>query len=853
VEPAVRIERLRADLAVLDRAYSPGHHGLWSATRRAGLVDAALIDLFERAAPTGTMAIAAVGGFGRGILLPGSDIDLLLMHDGADPAGVAAVADALLYPLWDAGFRVGHAVRTPAEASDAVAAQLETLTASLDARFLAGDPALVTAANDAAVGAAGVPSAFAERLSAAAAERRARHGSAATTLEPDLKEGAGGLREIDALAWLQRVAGSSLEDAGLLRPRERTLVVDAREFLTRVRSAMHLLAPTPTERLVLDLQPDLAAAMGFADEPGWIAVDGLMRAVFEHARQVRWIHDTVMTRAIDGTSSRPIPNVDPNQMDAEQVLAAFADLAESGEAATLELLEAAEGVTMPELVSWTDAMVGALLRILRSGDGGAWALETLDRLGKLTAYLPAWRDVRCRPQRDPYHRFAVDTHLMRVVAGAARAVSTPDPEDPVEQEAVGQIEDPDGLLLGALLHDIGKNGEGGHVAVGSRVAAEALAAIPLPEPTRELALFVVRQHLLLPDTATRRDLGDEDLILEVAATIGTTDRLACLYVLAKADAEATGPAAWTPWRQTLIRELVAKVQGIFDRGQMGRELADRLAERIDRVRQALEDHPAPEVERFVLRMPQGYLLGFEPERIARHYPTIAPEVGIQEVRTAAAPGSRPGTHELLVVAADRPGLLSWIAGALSLAGLSIRTAHVFTTDDRVAVDLFEVAGTFEPEIGEERWRRFRSILRKAIEGRTSLERRVSETRRHYPAPAAGVPVTVTVDNWASDFFTVIEVGAADRIGLLYDVTRTLAELNLNVHLATVSTYEGRVVDAFYVRDAVGRKFEDPRGASDLESALRARLGGEADGAVTSERAAPPAASPSSARRPRPRA
>jgi [protein-PII] uridylyltransferase len=240
-------------------------------------------------------------------------------------------------------------------------------------------------------------------------------------------------------------------------------------------------------------------------------------------------------------------------------------------------------------------------------------------------------------------------------------------------------------------------------------------------PTGELARFMVAEHLLLPDTATRRDLGDDDLILDVAARVETPERLAALYLLAKADALATGPSAWTPWRQALIRELVAKVQRVFERGEMGVEVAERLADAVDLVRELLRDERAEEVERFILRMPRSYFQSIPPAQIARHYATIEPDLGKHDVRTSTREGGRPGTYELLVVAADRPGLLSWIAGALSLAGLSILTAQVFTTEDGVAADLFEVQGVFEPVVGEERWREFRSLLRKAIDGRVSLE------------------------------------------------------------------------------------------------------------------------------------
>ena len=204
-------------------------------------------------------------------------------------------------------------------------------------------------------------------------------------------------------------------------------------------------------------------------------------------------------------------------------------------------------------------------------------------------------------------------------------------------------------------------------------------------------------------------------------------------------------------------------------------------------------------------------------------PLTAAFLGQQEVRTAAWPGARPGTFELLVVAGDRPGLLSWIAGCLALEGLSILTASVFTTEDGAAVDLFEVEGIFEPDVREETWRAFRSLLRKAIEGRVSLDHKVPEKRDRYPSPKRVVPVTVAVDNDASDFFTVIEVGTADRIGLLYEITRTLAELELDVHLAKIATYADRVIDAFYVRDSVGRKVSDPEHVGEIERAMRERL------------------------------
>jgi [protein-PII] uridylyltransferase len=416
----------------------------------------------------------------------------------------------------------------------------------------------------------------------------------------------------------------------------------------------------------------------------------------------------------------------------------------------------------------------------------------------------------------------VDVHLLQALAGMARLLEGGDRAEPMVAEAAAAVEDHDALLLGALLHDIGKSGDGSHVPIGARMARAALERMTLPEHTRDLALFLVSEHLLLSDTATRRDLEDDDLVLDVAARIGTPERLAALYLLTVADAGATGPAAWTPWRATLIRELVAKVQRVMERGVMGAETAERLTERADALRELLAGVEPAEVDRFLLRMPRSYFLTMPLDRIVEHYPLVAAPIGVTEVRTLAGPGSRPGTYGVTVVAADRPGLLSWIAGALSLAGLSILTAQVFTTEDGAAVDVFEVEGVFEPEVGEERWREFRNVLRRAIEGRLSLEYRVEEKRRHYPPPRLQTPVEVTIDNAASDFFTVVEVGAPDRIGLLFDVTSALAELHLDVHLAKVATYAGRVVDVFYVRDELGRKVEELQQTEEIRRALTAR-------------------------------
>ncbi len=271
-------------------------------------------------------------------------------------------------------------------------------------------------------------------------------------------------------------------------------------------------------------------------------------------------------------------------------------------------------------------MRDAFLALLRAGPQATRALETLDRLGLLARYLPAWAAVRCRPQRDPYHRSSVDVHLLETFAHVSRLLEDPD-DDPLAARAAEAVVDRDAVRLGALLHDIGKTGEGNHVPNGARIARETVDAMRLPAATGDLVVFLVDEHLLLSDTATRRDLEDDDLVLGVAARVGTPDRLAALYLLTIADAHATGPLAWTPWRATLTRELVAKVQRVLERGEAGTETAERLAARSEAVRAALRGEDPSAVERFVGRMPRAYLLGVPAERIARHFPLVDPPLG----------------------------------------------------------------------------------------------------------------------------------------------------------------------------------------------------------------------------------
>jgi [protein-PII] uridylyltransferase len=757
----------------------------------------------------------------------------MVLHGERRPDRVRAVAERMFYPFWDAGLPLGHAVRTVRQCVEGFSERLDAATALLDARLLWGEEQLFEELQRRlAREIRRDPSAFLVRLQEGRAVRLDVHGSCSQMMEPDLKESTGGLRDIHTIGWASRlISGEQTTvdgDAGaLLRAPEARALVDAEEFLVRLRSALHLETGKRSDRLFFEHQPGIAELFGFEPGEGLGAADALMRGLFQHTRQVEHVTDEVLGRAflaVRGGPARAASSDAPSTP--EEVMRAFADSAQDGQPLDPGTHDAIEEAGLDEVpYPWSEEIRHAFMDLLMAGDRER-ALETMDRMGLLSRFIPEWESVRCRPQRDPYHQYTVDVHLVRATSEAARFLSGAGQDDVIARAAAA-VRDRDAMILGVFFHDIGKTGEGPHVEVGERIARDVLERIGVSPSTSDHVLFLVRHHLLLSDTATRRDLSDENLVVDVAASVGDPERLAMLYVLTAADAIATGPHAWTPWRQALIRELVGKVEHVLTRGEIGRDTAGDLEARTAALRAILLDEGDAAAEVYVKRLPRAYVLAVPTETAARHFRLLAPSIGAADVRTEARPGERGGTFDLTVVAADRPGLLAKIAGALALNGLNILSAQAFTTEDRVALDLFAVESVFEDEIDEDRWRRFRTDLRKAIEGRVSLEYRVREKRRLYPRPRTVTPTSVTVDNDTSDFFTVVEVSATDRIGLLFDLARAFHELELDVHVAKVATLGSRVVDAFYVRDLFGQKIEEPEHIREIERAVLSRMTDEA--------------------------
>jgi [protein-PII] uridylyltransferase len=710
------------------------------------------------------VALVAVGGYGRRELCPGSDLDLVLVHRGRKD--IAAVADRVWYPIWDEGVKLDHSVRTVKDALAVADQDLKVILGLQTARLVAGDEELATTLRgDARARWRQGAKRWLRALSEHTSERHARFGEVAFLLEPDLKEGRGGLRDVHAVE-LARLASDVI-------PEPPTEFAGAHDVLLTVRVELHRAAGRTTDRLLLEQQDEVAAALG-------CDADELMARVAASARSIAWTTDDVWRRVaswLAGPKGRgaggdrqlgaglvlrdgEVVLLPDATVDGATALRAGVASAETGAPLGRATLERLGAEVPPPSDPWSDATRNALLALLGTGHAAVAVMEALDQEDLLARLLPEWSAVRSKPQRNAYHRFTVDRHLCEAAANAAGLA--------------WRVQRPDLLLAGAWLHDIGKGFPGDHTDAGIVLVDDIGARMGFPPEDVVLLVAMVRHHLLLPDVATRRDLADPRTAEAVAETVGRADLLELLAALTEADSLATGPAAWSDWKAGLVTELVERVAA---------------------------------------------LLGGE------HVPTPTPLV-TDAHRHLMAKGDvaiEVDGERLTVVAPDRPGLFSRVAGALALSGLDVRSASA-SGEDRMAVDVFDVEMPFGPPD----WDRFDADLRRAIAGRLALDARLAERARTYAvrrptaAQGPGAP-RVHFDNEASATATVVEVRAPDRIGVLYRITRALADCDLDVRSARVATLGAEVVDAFYVTDTDGSKLTDPDEQHEIEQAVLGEL------------------------------
>ncbi|GAA1975782.1 [protein-PII] uridylyltransferase [Kitasatospora viridis] len=776
-------------------------------TALARLTDDWLAELFEQAAPPPGTALIAVGGYGRGELSPRSDLDLLLLHQGGD--GVGELAERIWYPVWDSGVALDHSVRRPAEARTVAAADLKAQLGLLDARHLAGDAELTARLRSQVLAdwRAGAAQRLPE-LRELGRERAERHGELAFLLEPDLKEARGGLRD---LVELDAIAASWLADA----PREG--LADARLLLADVRDALHLATGRATERLSLQDQDQVAAALGLLD------ADILLREVYRAARTVSYAGE-VTWRTVDrllaarrGRGRRPFffpfnsgghrvagrggPVREPLaegvvEQDGEAVLAqgarpaadpvlplrAAAAAAQNGLAlshATARRL-AAETKALP--VPWPTEARDRLVTLLGAGRTCLPVWEALEAEGLIGRLLPDWERVRCRPQRNAVHTWTVDRHLVETAVRAAALTR--------------RVARPDLLLVAALLHDIGKGWPGDHSAAGEVIVRDTAARMGFDQDDTESLALLVRHHLTLVETATRRDPDDPATVELVAKAVGTAGNLELLHALTEADALATGPAAWSSWRASLVAGLVQRVAELL-RGT-GTAGAPAASTRVEEERLAVE--------------------------AAR---TGEPALLLRAETAQDAPVGEPMGVELSLAIAERPGLLGTVAGVLALNRLTVRSLTLGELDPVGAGPVLLFSWRVAAEFGElPEAARLRDDLRRALDGSLDTSRRLAE--RDAAAPrrrgiASPPPVVTVAPGGASASATVLEVRAHDAPGLLHRIGRALDAAGVRVRTAHVSTLGADAVDAFYLTDPAGLPLAEEAAqqvAAQVQQALR---------------------------------
>jgi [protein-PII] uridylyltransferase len=852
-DPRAFLAAGRERVAEVHRAGGSGHAVV---RLQSALMDTLVQGIFARARqeaeqkhPPSPLALVAIGGYGRRELAPYSDLDLLFLHPPGEPDDFARLAsERLLYALWDLKLEVGHSVRDLAACQRAAAEDHTARTALLDLRFLAGDERLYRELERAQlheIPERRIEGFIADKLREMRA-RRERFGDSLYLLEPNVKQSEGGLRDLQAALWVTRarfkVAGlSDILARALLPEREVGELRLARDFIWRIRNELHYLAGHKSDQLTFEVQPRVAARMGFVDGEHGSGVEELMRSWYLSARTVLSACDALVDRCLEAAASasresreRPLPGGELKVFNGRLTITDAAVLRRSP-AALVRLFATAdrEGLDLypyardhaaqaaremsPTAAADPELNQELIACFTRTGTRGRF-LSLMHDLGVLPAVIPEFGRVTARRQNDLYHVYTVDVHSLRAVRRlfALRCGDIPEAELTALMQGMRR---PLGCYLGTLFHDVGKGGGPDHSGRGAELAAQACLRFGIdPEDAADVEWLVLK-HLRMPHLSQRRDLSDPELIHDFAEECGTFDRLEKLYLLTYADICTVGPNTWSDWKGRLLAELYQKTREVLaaegrprpppgtaeasGRGQAARALAGRDAE---------------EVASFLTAMPARYFLSGARDDAPAHFRLLRRGGGRP---FAAAIRHRPalGHSDLAITASDRPGLLALVAGSLAAHRIDIQRAEVFSTGggagvmerhrDR-ALDLFEVRGPTGGSVEPARWRAARADLATVLQGTEEVEALIA--RRLRPSvlpqkPLPRVPTKVVVDNASARHHTVVDVYTADRIGLLYDVASTLFGLGLSVDVARISTEGHRAADAFYVRGQDGRPLE----------------------------------------------
>ena len=839
----------------LKERHDQGEAGLTVAAWHASFIDVFIISVFssmEARASLGlegggqACVVLGLGGYGRKELAPFSDIDLLFLCSDTIAPQIKEVIRKILYPLWDVGYDLGYTVQSFKECTEMACSDPSFLTALLDARRITGSIPLAQALQSEIWGLIkqGQGLLWQEWLLKEQEKRHVRYGDSAFFLEPHLKEGLGGLRDIHVLLWIGKALFEapdlySLEKIGLLSGEDRMILAGSHNYLLRLRNQLHYLAGRKDDRLSFEFQEAMVEWSGTKAKGDILPVEVFMQEVYQHLQGIRTIHQNFFEHMAErrqrGGKHREI--LEPGiyleggrlYLDSAKVLTDNPSLLMKifWYALKQEAILSQETIRLikqclflaDEKFQQSEAVSRLFLEIIGDLKTTRELLETMLQTGLLTAYLPELEATVCRTQFDTYHVYTVDIHLILTLVELKRVgQGLSAKEEPLLSEIRAEVQDLPALFLACLLHDIGKGQGKNHAQQGALMIPRIAERLKLPAQTGQTIAFLIRHHLLLVETALRRDLNDEDLIVRCAQLIPDSQTLKMLYLLSYADSLATSHQAWNNWKSMLLRELFFKLLHILEKGELssGEALESSRRQVLELVEKEI---PSKEALIFLEGMPHSYLLSLSPESIANHLRLLRQLDGKPFLWQVE---KKEEIYEIFVCCHDRPGLFSRLTGVLALNNINILGAQIFTRSDKIALDIFQVNPPLDPLFEEETWDRVYEQLSKAIDGKLSLDYRLAQKKPTLlvsPVPIMVSENRVLIDNHGSDFYTILEIYTHDRLGLLYTITKTLSESELNIHFAKISTKVDQVVDVFYVTDLDGQKIYDQERIEEIQKAI----------------------------------
>lgn len=837
------ISKFRAERKALEEGWAKGSSCDELLLEHCRIVDEYIVSSYKQSevqGGDGRIALVALGGYGRQELFPCSDIDLMILYHPKVKKQITKVTDAVLYPLWDTGLEVGHGVRTIAESIKHAKEDYFFLVALLDARLIHGSEDLfddlLKAYHKRYVD--GHRERFVEKMKEHRQSRRERFGSHSYLLEPHIKEGRGGMRDIQAMMWTARVVFGlrgldDIQSAGLLLEEEKKEFLDARNMLVRLRCYLHFISNRKNDQLYFEQQEDVAEVFNYPTSGGVRGVERFMRDVysalqtisvtsdlfFDHVDEVlglagkgKVVADRGIESGIEVRTGRIHLTASKSQILAkpQTLIRVFLAMARTGLPMHHRTRKVVSGLVtlITDKERTSPRFAKSFFTLLVEAKDIALVLETMLETGVLTGCVPEFSKITSLAQHDLYHIYTVDRHSLQAVAELHALVAS-------WTTVVQNVQDVKILYLAALLHDIGKGSGRDHSIEGATLAVEIGRRFCLTEQECSALGFLVQYHLFIPENALRRDLNDAVFIKKCAEKIGDLSRLSMLYLLSVADSKATGPSAWSDWKASLMEDLYLKVYPYLEHGRRGvQDVAVHEEQGVewlrDQIRVQLKGKEDLKIDPETLTA--DYILSFPPEVIVGHVLTQRDNFQRIRQKSLIVASRADESWSLLIMTKDRSGLLAKICGIMALNNLSVAKAQIFTWGDDTVVDVLDVHSTNGLSFAERDWKALNDQLDLAIEHRMGLSHRLyskqSSTYGRRGRMVGDVDSKIVIDNESSDMYSVIEVYAVDLPAQLYHITQALSDFGLNIHKAYIATEVEQLIDVFYVLDSRGQKLVD---------------------------------------------